>query len=288
MTELYKNKKFIKVDNINLCYSVHGESDNVLLFLHGMGSNIAAWSKNIPVLSRNAKCIAIDFPGYGETEKGTDPSDVHRDAGLVIKFIEQLSLSKVTLVGHSMGGLVGTLVAKAIPEKIASLVLVAPAGIEVFSQGEVELIKTYFTGELIASYSTKMISKNFELNFYEMPEDARFMIRDRQERSKNADDNLVFCNTMAESTASLVQTNIGPILEELELPILLFFGDSDKLIPHHIVHPDRTTLEIAEATEKRMKNGQLVFFSKCGHFVQWEKSEEVNKHISNLITVSAT
>ena len=145
------------------CYSDHGESDHVLLFLHGMGSNLAAWSKNISVLSQKNRCIAVDLPGYGQTENRTDTTDVHKDAALVAELIDKLSLSSVTLVGHSMGGLISILVSKAIPEKIANLVLVAPAGIEVFSEGEVELIKTYFTGEMIASYSQTMIRKNLSL-----------------------------------------------------------------------------------------------------------------------------
>ena len=285
--DLYSQAKYIEIDGVKLCYSDTGNSEHVIVFLHGMGSNLKAWRKNISYLSQHHRCIAIDFPGYGRSEKGQGKSDVRQSARLIEGIITKLSLSNVTLVGHSMGGLISVLVANSCPSKIDNIVLVAPAGVEEFSSGEIEVIKTYFTGELIASYSKQMITKNFELNFYDMPDDARFMIKERHELARDVPAFRLFCDTVSESTLSIVNNNIKNIIQELELPIILFFGENDRLIPHHIMHPDRTTLEIAEATDKIMKNGQLIFYKKCGHFIQWEKSEEVNNHISKLITVSS-
>jgi len=70
-------------------------------------------------------------------------------------------------------------------------------------------------------------------------------------------------------------------LSELELPVLMFYGKNDKLVPHHILHPDMDTQEIAELGEEKMKNGKLVLFSECGHFVQWERAEEVSEALGN-------
>ncbi|GAB1351132.1 hypothetical protein MASR1M107_33470 [Ignavibacteriales bacterium] len=54
-----------------------GDGDPII-FIHGLGSYIPAWNKNLFTLSRHFRCIAIDLPGYGNLQNSS-----LRDDGLL-------------------------------------------------------------------------------------------------------------------------------------------------------------------------------------------------------------
>jgi len=56
----------------HLTYIDIGGGEQTLLFLHGMGSNLKAWYKNVLPLQEQYRCIAMDFPGYGRSERLDD------------------------------------------------------------------------------------------------------------------------------------------------------------------------------------------------------------------------
>jgi len=196
ITNLYKLAQSTLVGEQKLCYLEKGNAEQTLLFLHGMGSNIKAWSKNIPILSEHYRCVAVDTPGFGQSPRRDKAMDVSQLSESIALFIKQQGYKKVTLVGHSMGGMMSIIIAHRYPDLIHKLVLIAPAGIEQYSAKDAELIKTFFTADLIASYPPAMISKNYKLNFYRMPEDAHFMIEDRLSMAKDKDDLYDFAKTM--------------------------------------------------------------------------------------------
>ena len=48
-----------------MAYADTGNGDQVLVFLHGMGSSQKAWAKNVSELKDTFRCITLDLPGYG-------------------------------------------------------------------------------------------------------------------------------------------------------------------------------------------------------------------------------
>ena len=124
-----------------------------------------------------------------------------------------------------------------------------------------------------------MIRKNFLINFYRMPEDAKFMIEDRLQLKADKLKYLQFCKTIAETTQAIVKYNMLEYLDQLRLPVLIMYGRQDKLIPHHILHPELELEAIVGEALEKLEKGSLVLYENCGHFVQWEKAEEVNAEI---------
>ncbi len=267
-----------------LAYHELGQGEEVLLFLHGMSSNRKAWQKNVSVFQDNYKCILIDLPGHGESDPLPSKYDLHLVAQQVLDFIVSKEITQIHLVGHSMGGLISMEMALINPSLIQKIILAAPAGLEPFTDGEVELISTYYTGAFIEAYSKQMITKNFELNFYQLPDDARFMISDKYELKKDAERYSAFCHTAAACTYAIVTSNLIDRIHELEASVLMFFGDHDKLIPHHIMHPTMNTKDIAEAAVAKMKAARLVVYEQCGHFVQWEKADRFNEECLQFLS----
>lgn len=60
------------VKGLNINYICEGEGDLVLL-LHGWGSNIKLFEASINVLKTKYKVLAMDMPGFGESEEPKEP-----------------------------------------------------------------------------------------------------------------------------------------------------------------------------------------------------------------------
>lgn len=100
-------------------------SGEPILCLHGEPSWSYLYRKMIPILAKKHRALAMDFIGFGRSDKFTEVSDytyqMHRDT--VIQFIETLKLSKIILVVQDWGGLIGLRVATMIPDKFSRLVI---------------------------------------------------------------------------------------------------------------------------------------------------------------------
>jgi len=73
--------------------------------------------------------LAPDLPGFGGTDIFPDINDVKGYAVFLAAFLENAGISRVSLVGSSMGGWVACWFELIYPEKIDKLVLVSPAGV---------------------------------------------------------------------------------------------------------------------------------------------------------------
>lgn len=102
-----------------------------MLMVHGYGCNQAMWRKMVPHFEKDYRVVLMDHVGTGNAElSGWDPEaylSLERYATDVRAVIEALDLNDVVLVGHSVSAIICGLVAKTIPDRIASLVMVGPS-----------------------------------------------------------------------------------------------------------------------------------------------------------------
>jgi pimeloyl-ACP methyl ester carboxylesterase len=109
-------------------YADFGDSGPVMVLVHGIASSHLNWTTIAPQLAERARVFAIDLPGYGLSRPAPEPAGVETSAKYLGRFIDVVSGgAAVSLFGHSMGGLVSLLEAGARPERIARLILMAPA-----------------------------------------------------------------------------------------------------------------------------------------------------------------
>ena len=97
-------KKIALPDGVEIAYVDRGQGPFTLLFVHGLGTYLKAWQKNLDSLSGQYRCIALDLPGYGKSGKGDYAFGMSFFASHLQAFCEALDLQNVVLVGHSMGG----------------------------------------------------------------------------------------------------------------------------------------------------------------------------------------
>lgn len=119
MTNSIEAKRLEAADGA-ITYSVAGNGPPVL-FLHGLGGNALSWVRQLDALSGEYTVLAWDAPGYGGSAVRVPDVDVYATAAA--QLIDALGIAPVSVVGHSMGGIIaGRLVARR-PDLVAALVL---------------------------------------------------------------------------------------------------------------------------------------------------------------------
>lgn len=268
-------------EDINMAYVDEGSGDETIIFIHGLGSYLPAWQKNIKELKSSYRCIAIDLPGYGKSSKIPHNGMMTFYANVLVQFMDKLDIPNAVIAGHSMGGQIAMVTALEYPERVNKLILVSPAGFEKFNEGQKDWFRDVMTLKGVKLTSADAIATNLAYNFYNMPTDAQFMIDDRiAMRTANDFDNYCYC--VVQSVHGMVDQ---PVLEKLELisqPTLILFGEKDNLIPNRYLNPG-TTEKIARIGDEKIKNSTLVMVPKCGHFLQFEKSEVMNEEVRKFL-----
>ena len=126
-------KRFFKTGDYSICYRVvpaRGAEVGRVFFIHGMVSSTIYWEELAGLFSRAGyMCAMIDLPGFGySTREAADVTPKDREE-IAAELMELLAPGKAWIVaGHSMGGGVALNMALLYPEKVASLLLYAPAG----------------------------------------------------------------------------------------------------------------------------------------------------------------
>ena len=274
-------KKMELSNNTTLAYVEQGTGDQTLIFIHGLGSYLPAWNKNIPELSQHYHCIAIDLPGYGKSSKGNYEFSMTYYAQVIKEFAEKKGIENLVLVGHSMGGQIALTAALQYPELVDKLVLIAPAGFETFNKGQRNWLGNVMTPDMVRLAPVEQIRTNLAYNFYNMPDDAEFMFTDRVAmRSAEGFDGYVYA--VSQSVKGMVDQPIYEFLPQITQPTLALFGANDNLIPNRYLNPSKTE-KVAQDGISKMPNGSLIMLEKTGHFVQFESAEKVNGHIQEFL-----
>lgn len=107
-------------------YETTGQGDRTVIFLHNLGSSRLIWRPAMTGLDDRFTAYALDFPGYGSSELGDDPS-VERLVDIVEAFIAELGVDEVDFVGNCVGSAVSMLYAERHPSAVGSMVLFNPA-----------------------------------------------------------------------------------------------------------------------------------------------------------------
>lgn len=269
--------KFVEVNSFKIAYTDEGDSEDALLFIHGLGSYLKAWDRNIPELKNHFRCIALDLPGYGKSSKQIHSGRVSFYVEIINEFIKKLNLQNVSLVGHSMGGQIVSAYVIKYPAQITKLILVAPAGFEYFNADESEIIKMIISPDLIFKTSNNQIRLNYNSNFFNMPVEAEEMIADRI-TIKDDEDFYAHCTVVSNSLLGLLNEPVFDHLALITIPTLIFFGKEDLLIPNRSIH-QTTTEEVAILGSSKIKNSKLILLNECGHFLQYEKPDQFNSSV---------
>jgi pimeloyl-ACP methyl ester carboxylesterase len=244
MADHITTKISVRGCNIGL---MRGGSGRPLLVLHG-ASGAGQWLPYMADLAARHDVIVPEHPGFGASDTPDWLDTIHDVANFYLDFLDRLDLTGVDLVGFSLGGWIAAELAVRNTRRLASLTLVAAAGIHV--PGVARMDPFLLTDEQRIR------------DYFHDPKRADEMIK-RLFRPELEDINLKNQTT----TAKLVwqprdyDPHLHKWLHRIDVPTLLVWGGNDRLFPP----------EYAFAYQKLIPGSKAVIIPECGHIPQVEQ-----------------
>lgn len=115
---------FAESDGSKVHYTVFGSAEPTLVFVHGWASDETVWDGQAPELGREMRCITIDLPGHGQSDKPQVPYTMHLYARAIDAVLRDAKVEAAVLVGHSNGVPVIRQFYREFPDSVHGLVIV--------------------------------------------------------------------------------------------------------------------------------------------------------------------
>jgi pimeloyl-ACP methyl ester carboxylesterase len=245
---------FIEVAGLRMHVRDSGRKDApVVILLHGLGASLHTWEAWARVLSSDHRVIRFDLPGAGLT--GADPTGDYSDERgieVLVALMDRLGVPRATLIGHSMGGRLAWRFAARYPDRLDRLVLIAPDG---FASPGFEYGKKPAVAAPVKLMQYVLPKPFLRMNLSPAYADPSALTDDLVARYY---DLLLAPGVRTAMIARMAQTELQdpvPMLERIETPTLIVWGEQDAMIP------------VANAADyvRAMPNATLVKLPGVGH-----------------------
>ena len=219
---------FVEVDGCKVHLRRGGKGD-ALLFLHG-ASGAPAVMPFMEKLAQRFDVLVPEHPGYGKSDEPEWLENIHDMAYFYLDFLKALGLTRVTLVGSSMGGWMAMEIAVRDTSRLKSLVLVSPAGIaapgvraaDIFLMPPEVLVRNLFVDQKLAEARLAA------------PEDVDASLKNRHTTARLAWE------------PRLHDPFLPKWLHRIDVPVKIVWGREDKILPVGLGHELKRLLPKAE------------------------------------------
>jgi pimeloyl-ACP methyl ester carboxylesterase len=246
--------------NINVLRQGKGKP---LLLLHG-ANGASAW---LPFLKRFADSFDVlipEHPGFGLSDDPEWLRSVPDLAMFYLDFIEQLELQDLHLVGSSLGGWIAAELAVRNALRLATLTLIAPAGLRVAGVP---------MGDLFI-WSPEESVRNL---FFDQSLATRLLAAEPTEEQMDIQLKNRFATAKLAWQPRLYNPDLEKWLHRIKIPTQIIWGVDDKIIP----------AACAERWQKRLPNVSVSILDRCGHLPHIEQAEIVSDKITSFIKESS-
>lgn len=114
----------IVLDSNVVHYEVLGRG-RPIIFLHGWVGSWRYWIPAMQSVSTNYRAYALDFWGFGDTAKSESNYTIRQQVVLLSKFLAEMGIGKVALIGHGLGAAVALQFASDQPAVVDRVMMVA-------------------------------------------------------------------------------------------------------------------------------------------------------------------
>ena len=121
---------YFKHNNINIYYEKYGTKNNVILILPGWGNTRQTFYNIINHFKDNHTIYIFDYPGFGNSPIPKKTLTIYNYAEIIKTFIEKNNITNPTIIAHSFGGRITTLLSGYYKLKINKLILIDIASIK--------------------------------------------------------------------------------------------------------------------------------------------------------------
>lgn len=249
------------VNGIKINYEEKGEGDLIVL-LHGWGSNIKLFANLIELLAKKYKVVAMDMPGFGESAEPPSAWCVDDYVDFVLEFLKDYDTDKVMLLGHSFGGrvIIKLNSRENLPFSITKVILVDSAGI-MPPKSNKKSFRTYYYKVGKAILSTGIVQK--------IAPDALENFR----KKMGSADYAAASPLMRQVLVKVVNEDLEYLLPNIKCPTLLVWGVNDTATP----------LSDGEKMEKLISDAGLVKLENAGHYSFLDQQYTFNRVMSSFM-----
>ncbi len=250
-------------------YYDSGKGERTILLIHGYLESIETWDRVMtPLVKGGFRVVALDVPGHGISEIKGEVHTPEFVADTINALLEKLNISKVTVMGHSMGGYMALALAMKYPEKVEAIIMhhSTPDSdtperkanrereIEVIRSGRKELLATINPGKGFA----KKNRKRYDDEILELSEQVMM----------TEDDGII-----ALLNGMMVREDGNPTVSKYGNKVLFIFGRDDEFMP----------VEYCETIIERHKEAVVVWMDDSGHNSHYEEPEKLVNEIINFV-----
>lgn len=256
---------------VKTTYVQDGEGDLPILLLHGFDSSLMEFRRLFPKLSPVTETIALDFLGFGLTDRVPEiaitPDTIKSH---LYAFWQQFIQRPMVLLGASMGGAVAIDFTLTYPETVEKLVLLDSAG---FAGGPamgkfmIPPLDRLAAGFLSNTKVRQRISENA---YY----DRTFASEDALTCSMLHLTHPNWSKALISFTKSGGYNFLSQRIKEITQPSLIIWGEQDKILG----------TKDAQRFKDTIADSQLVWIPESGHVPHLEKPDLTREAIENFLS----
>ncbi|MCG8349447.1 MAG: alpha/beta hydrolase, partial [Chloroflexales bacterium] len=235
----------IHLDNWLVHYEIFGRGQPII-FLHSWLGSWRYWVPTMDLVAERYRAYALDFWGFGESERGGDLFTISEYVDMLGRFMDHMGLRQANLVGHGMGGMVAIRAAREHPERFLKLMTVATP-----------LYGSVLNGTIKPGAISRLLGRGNPTNLWakiirQIPIDDPEVQQELYEDTDSLSEQVV--QSVQES---ILDTDLRPAIAALEVPLLAVYGKKDT-----IVSPDHAQF----LNEMEGRPYQLIVLPKANHF----------------------
>ncbi|MDQ3742762.1 MAG: alpha/beta hydrolase [Actinomycetota bacterium] len=266
-----QHQRWTRIDGRAVNYVELG-SGPPILFVHGLSGSWQNWLEQLLPFSEDHRVVAVDLPGFGESEMPRDTISISGYGSFVDRFMDAIGMEAATIVGNSMGGFIGLELGISYPARVERLVLVSAAGLSIEKRRNEPLLKLMYLGENVAQWATaRVVGRSREMAgrprgrraimWFVTPHAERLAPEFVIEQTKGAGK-----PGFLPALDALTDYPIRDRLDDIECPVLIVWGEKDLLVP----------VKDAYTFDELIPDSKLIVYEDVGHCAMFEVPERFN------------
>ncbi len=232
-----------------------------VVLIHGFGGDSDNWLFNIDELAKTRPVYAIDLPGHGKSSKTVTTGELSELAQAVTDLIDEIGAEKVHLVGHSLGASVAFQTLRDHPQRVASIVGIAPGGLD-------DRVNANFIEGFIGAEKRKDIKSTLQLLVGD-PDMVSAQMIEGVQRFKRLEGAKEALRAIADKNLPSGRQTAGfrDLVQEGRVPVTIVWGERDAILSPAAAQGLPSSVEVV-----RLEN--------VGHMPHLEAASAVNSKLA--------